>query len=82
MDRRVIDRVDAGERGHGLPLVGVIIAGAGALVLAIGAANDTGVTAIIGGVILAAGLLATSVMNHMFVEYEFYDRLDKLDGKS
>lgn len=79
---QVIDRVDAGERGHGAPLLGVVIGGAGALLLGIGAANDTGWLAVAGGIVLAAGLLATALLNHILVEYEFYGRLDKLDGKS
>ena len=70
-----------GEEGHAPPLLGTIAGGVGAVVLAIGAANDSGVLAIIGGIVLAVGLTATSVLNHVGVEYEFYKRLDTLEKK-
>ncbi|HYM16811.1 MAG TPA: hypothetical protein VEZ14_14760 [Dehalococcoidia bacterium] len=68
-----------GEDGHAMPVVGVFIGAAGAILLGIGAANGTGALAIIGGIVLAVGLLATLVVNHMTVEYDIYARLDKLE---
>ncbi len=67
------------EHGHGLPFVGVLPAAAGAVLLGIGAANDTGWLAISGGIVLAVALVLTTLVNHMSVEYEIYDRLNKLE---
>ena len=78
---RMRDFIEHGEEGHGMPLVGVLIGAVGAIVLAIGAANDTGALAITGGIVLAVGLLATLVIQHMTVEYGIYDRLEKLEKK-
>ena len=49
------------------------------LLLGIGAAADTGWLAIVGGIVLAVGLLAMLVINHMTVEYNIFGRLDKLE---
>lgn len=73
--------ISQGEQGHAEPLAGTLIGGAGAIALAIGAANDTGWLAIVGGVVLAIGLTATIVLNHMTVDYGIFDRLDSLDKK-
>ncbi len=67
------------DEGHATPLAGTLLAGVGAILLAIGAANDTGVLAIIGGIVLAVGLTATIVIQHMTIEYGIFDRLDKLE---
>ncbi len=77
----VHDAVQHGEEGHGMPLIGAVIGAVGAVVLAIGAANDTGALSIVGGIVLAVGLLATLVIQHMAVEYGIFDRLDKLEKK-
>ncbi len=68
------------EDGHALPAVGALAGSIGAIVLAIGAANDSGVTAVVGGILLAAGLMAASLLDHMFVEYDIFGRLEKLEG--
>ncbi|TAK57445.1 MAG: hypothetical protein EPO22_12205 [Dehalococcoidia bacterium] len=73
--------IEHGEEGHGMPLIGALIGAAGAIVLAIGAANDTGALAIAGGIILAVGLMAMLVIQHMTVEYGIFGRLDKLEKK-
>lgn len=69
-----------GEEGHAGAVPGLLIAAAGAVALGIGAATS-GVVAIIGGVVLAVGIFASSVLNHVRVEWEFYDRLEKLEKK-
>lgn len=61
-----------------LPVLGAMV---GAIVLAIGAANDSGVTTIIGGIVLAVGILAASLGEHMVVDYDLYGRIEKLEGK-
>jgi hypothetical protein len=76
---RKTTNVRAGESGHAAPLAGALIGAVGAVLLAIGAANDSGALAITGGIVLAVGLLATLLLNHTAVEYEFYRRLDDLE---
>ena len=75
------DAVVHGEEGHGMPLIGALIGGAGAIVLAIGSANGTGALAIVGGIVLAVGLVAMLVIQHTKVEWDILARLDKLEKK-
>lgn len=77
--RQILRAGIADERGHAAPLLPALLAAAGAVVLAIGVAADSDVASIIGGVILAAGLLAMTVVNHVTVDYGIFDRLDKLE---
>ena len=80
MVRRTLAKiVSEGEEGHGAPLPGALIGGAGAILLAIGAANDTGALAIGGGIVLAVGLMAMMVLNHMTIEYGIFKRLDDIE---
>ncbi|MBI5285261.1 MAG: hypothetical protein HY874_09230 [Chloroflexi bacterium] len=82
MNRRdLTEIIRHGEEGHGMTLIGPIIGGAGAIALAIGAANDTGVLAIVGGIVLAVGLVGMLVGQHMVIDYDVYDRLNKLEKK-
>ena len=78
---RIHNAIQHGEEGHGMPLIGAVIGAVGAVLLAIGAANDTGVLSIVGGIVLAVGLIAMLVIQHMAVEYGILDRLDKLEKK-
>ncbi len=71
--------VTEGEEGHAAPLPGALIGGAGAILLAIGAASDTGALAIAGGIVLAVGLVATMLLNHMTIEYGIFKRLDDIE---
>ena len=71
----------SGEEGHAGPVPAALIAAAGAIVLGIGAANGTGWLAVVGGVLLAVGILATLVANHMTVEYDMYARLEVLEKR-
>ena len=72
---RTLSREDA----HGAPLPAALLGAAGAIVLGIGAAGGTGWLAIVGGVVLAVGILATLVVNHVTVDYEMYARLEALE---
>ncbi|MGI8925811.1 MAG: hypothetical protein ACR2HN_04095 [Tepidiformaceae bacterium] len=65
-----------GEDGHWVPFLAAVLAAAGALVLSIGAANDSGLWAIIGGIVVAVGFLAYDIARHMTVDYDFYRRFD------
>ena len=69
------------EAGHGVTLPATLAGMAGAVLLAVGAVNNQDVLTIIGGVVLAVGLLASSMAQHMLIEYPIYERLDKMEGK-
>ena len=58
----VLRALNEREEGHAAPLIPTLAGAAGAIVLAIGAAADSTVTAVIGGVVLAVGLLGTTVL--------------------
>lgn len=69
------------ENGHAGPLPGALIGAVGAIALGIGAAADTGWLAIVGGAVLAVGIFAALVLNHVTVEYDIYARLESLEKK-
>lgn len=69
----------SGESGHAAPLIGTLPGGAGAVLLAIGAANDSGALAIAGGIVLAVALTVTALLNHVGVEYPIYRRLNDIE---
>ena len=77
--KRVLQTTNADERGHATPLVVTLVGAAGALALAVGVAADSDVAAIIGGIALAVGLLATTVVSHMNIDYSIFSRLDNLE---
>jgi hypothetical protein len=64
------------EEGHAAPLLGVLIAGAGTVLLGIGAANDTGWLAVAGGIVAAAGILVQNVLHHVTIDWAVFKRLD------
>jgi hypothetical protein len=75
----VANMVRRGEEGHAGPAPGALLGAAGAILLGIGAAADTGWLAIAGGIVLAVGIFAAMVLNHMTVEWDIYARLEKLE---
>jgi hypothetical protein len=78
--RTFITNIHNDELGHAGPLPGMLAAAAGAVVLGIGAAgDDLGWLAVVGGIVLAVGIMASFVMNHMMVDYGIYERLEKLE---
>ncbi len=77
--RTTLRTASAGERGHAAPMVPTLVGAAGAIVLAIGAAADSSVAAVIGGIVLAVGLLTTTVAYHMAIDYGIFRRLDDLE---
>ena len=80
MVRRTLTKiVSEGEEGHAAPIPGALLGGAGAILLGIGAANDTGALAIAGGIVLAVGLMATLMLSHMTIEYGIFKRLDDIE---
>jgi hypothetical protein len=81
MLRTLINVIVHGEQGHAGPSPGMLAGVVGAVLLGIGAANDTGWLAIAGGIVLAVGIAASQLMHHMMVEYGVFKRLDDLEGK-
>ena len=67
------------EEGHAAPFLGTFAGGAGAVLLAIGAANDNGVLAIVGGSVLAVALTVTTLLSHMTIHYGIFSRLDEIN---
>lgn len=78
---RNIERAISGEEGHAGPVPALLAASAGAILLAIGAAAETDWLTIAGGIVLAVGVLAAPLLNHMLVEYGIYERLETLEKK-
>lgn len=68
------------EAAHWSVFGGVIVPAAGAVLLGIGAANDTGWLAVAGGVIAAVGLLLYDGLRHTAIDKPIFGRLDRLDG--
>jgi len=82
MIRTLINAIVRGEEGHAGPVPAMVVAAAGAVVLGIGAAgDDLGWLAIVGGIVLAVGIMASFLMNHVMVEYDIYARLETLEKK-
>jgi uncharacterized membrane protein YebE (DUF533 family) len=69
------------EEGHNTPAVAALVGAVGAILLGIGAANDTGVLAIAGGVIAGLGFLAASLFEHKNVDWDIFGRLEELEKK-
>lgn len=65
------------EAGHALPFFAALVAAAGAVVLGVGAANDSGVLAIVGGIVTAVGVVAHELVRHVAIDYEFFRRTSK-----
>lgn len=78
-NRTVLQMLRRGERGHAAPLLPALVGAAGAIVLAIGVAADSDAAALIGGIVLAVGLVATTVAYHLAIDYGIFRRLDDLE---
>ncbi len=76
MTERFIDAIN-NEDGHARTILGPIVGAVGAVLLGIGAAKDAGALAVIGGIVLGVGLVATSVIQHMVIDYEMFRRTTK-----
>ena len=81
MNEKIIRAIKEGEEGH-LPQFGAaVVAGAGAVALGIGAATDSGVLAIIGGIVAGLGFVIYDVIRHATLDKEFFGRTDELMKK-
>lgn len=69
------------ETGHAAAGLAALIGAVGAIVLAIGAMNDNDATTIIGGIVLAVGVLGSGLLEHMTIDYKIFARLDKIEGE-
>jgi hypothetical protein len=69
------------ESGHIVPGAANLIPATGAVVLAIGAASNSDVVTIIGGVALALGLVIASFLRHREIDYDIYARLEVIEKK-
>jgi len=76
---RNLRHLERNEDGHAPPALLAVVGAAGAIALGIGAAEDSSIVAIIGGVVLGIGVLGAIVANHLTVDYEIYRRLDELE---
>ncbi len=76
MTERLLTAINR-EEGHAPTLIGPLVGAIGAVLLGIGAAKDNGTLDVIGGVVLAVGLIAASVIQHMVIDYEMFRRTSK-----
>jgi len=67
------------EEGHVAVAVPGLVAAIGAVALGIGASEDSSAAAIIGGIVLAVGVMGAGVVRHRNIDYEIYERLEKLE---
>jgi len=81
MLRTLINAITHGEEGHAPPALAALIAGAGAIALTIGATGDTDWLAWVGGIVLAVGIVAAALLDHVTVDYDIFARLEKLEKK-
>jgi|GEM_PF-1428283 len=79
--REQLVAIHRAEEGHALPGLGALIAAVGIILLGFGAANDNDTLAIVGGFVGGLGVLAALLLDHMNVEYNIFDRLEKLEKK-
>ena len=79
--RAIFIGVHRSEEGHALPGLGALVAAVGIILLGFGAANDNDTLSIVGGFVGGLGVLAALLLDHMNVEYNIFDRLEKLEKK-
>ena len=81
MSRRNISAARS-EDGHADTVIAPLLAAVGAVLLGIGAAaDDMGWLAAAGGIVLAVGLIALTVIHHGTIEKGMYGRIDDLEAK-
>lgn len=74
----LLRRIRDEEHGHVAVGVSALVAAVGAVLLGYGAA-DSDTIAVIGGWVLGLGVFGGSIAHHRGVDYEVFDRLDKLE---
>jgi hypothetical protein len=78
---KILNMIRRGEEGHAEMLPGIVGAAAGAVMLGVGATADNAWLACGGGTLLAVGIVAMMLLNHMIVEWGILARLDALEKK-
>lgn len=81
MLKNVLRYAHEGEEGHAGPFWVAFIAGAGIVLVGIGAASDTGWLAIVGGIVGGLGVFAYDAIRHSTLDKEFFRRTDDLVEK-
>ena len=81
MTSGLLSIIDRAEEGHVWVYPAPVVAGIGAILLGVGAANEAGPLCVIGGVVMAVGIVAGAVLQHTQIDYPVYRRLDDLDKK-
>ncbi len=76
---RHLRQLGRSEEGHAPPFFLSIVAAAGAIALGIGAAEDSYIVAVVGGVVLGLGVVAALAIHHTAVDYDIYRRLNDLE---
>jgi hypothetical protein len=56
-----------------------LVAGIGAIVLAYGAAGENDWVTVIGGFVLGIGIFVTGLLRHRQIDYNVWERLDRLE---
>ena len=79
---RALAKLKRDESGHGELLVNDLVKVIGVILLPAGAAASEEVITIVGGVVLAVGIVAATIRSHMTIGYPIFDRLNALEGKS
>ena len=79
---RALAKLKRDESGHSELLINDLAKVAGVILLAAGAAASEDVITIVGGVVLAVGIVGTTIRHHMTIDYPIFDRLNALEGKS
>lgn len=74
-----VSRVHREEAGHASSAAGALVAGVGAVLLGIGAANDTGWLAVAGGIVAGVGIVAWELVRHVAIDQKLMGRLDRLE---
>ena len=79
---RALAKLKRDESGHGELLVNDLVKVIGVILLPAGAAASEDVITIVGGLVLAVGIVAATIRIHMTIDYPIFDRLNALEGKS
>ena len=77
--RKAFQRIRDDESGHVMVGMPSLVAAIGAVVLGYGAAGDSDVAAVAGGFVLGLGIMAASIARHRSIDYDVYERLEKLE---